>query len=168
MISQENNYAFIDSQNLNLNIKLQGWILDFKKFRIYLKEKYAVQKAYIFIGYMESNKDLYYFLKRAGYICIFKPTLEYNDGHTKGNCDAELVLQTMIEIEKFDEAIIVSGDGDFYCLIKHLISKQKLKNVLVPNNQKYSALLRSQETRSYLQFMNSLEKTLGYRKEKSP
>jgi len=168
VISQENNYAFIDSQNLNLNIKLQGWILDFKKFRIYLKEKYAVQKAYIFIGYMESNKDLYYFLKRAGYICIFKPTLEYNDGHTKGNCDAELVLQTMIEIEKFDEAIIVSGDGDFYCLIKHLISKQKLKNVLVPNNQKYSALLRSQETRSYLQFMNSLEKTLGYRKEKSP
>ena len=44
----ENNYAFIDSQNLNLGIQLLGWKLDYKKFRIYLKEKYNVTKAYIF------------------------------------------------------------------------------------------------------------------------
>jgi len=36
-----NNYAFIDSQNLNLSIREQGWVLDFKKFRIYLKDKYC-------------------------------------------------------------------------------------------------------------------------------
>lgn len=38
------NYAFIDGQNLNLGIKSLGWKLDFKKFRIYLEEKYAVKK----------------------------------------------------------------------------------------------------------------------------
>ena len=39
---EKNNYAFIDSQNLNLAIRDLGWILDFKKFRVYLKEKYQV------------------------------------------------------------------------------------------------------------------------------
>jgi len=55
----QNNYAFIDSQNLNLGVKSLGWSLDFKKFRIYLKEKYNVVQSYIFIGYMAGNKDLY-------------------------------------------------------------------------------------------------------------
>lgn len=34
----ENNYAFIDSQNLNLGINKLNWKLDFKKFRIYLSD----------------------------------------------------------------------------------------------------------------------------------
>ncbi len=45
----KNNYAFIDSQNLNLSIKDQGWALDFKRFREYLKDKYGVIKAFLFI-----------------------------------------------------------------------------------------------------------------------
>ena len=39
MKQKGNGYAFIDSQNLNLNIRNQGWILDFVHFRVYLKEK---------------------------------------------------------------------------------------------------------------------------------
>ena len=56
---RENNYAFIDSQNLNLSIRELGWKLDYKKFRIYLKEKYKVAKAFLFIGFVEGNNDLY-------------------------------------------------------------------------------------------------------------
>ncbi len=88
---QENNYAFIDSQNLNLNIRNQGWSLDFARFRVYLKEKYGVTKAFLFVGYVEENQELYDFLIRSNYVCIFKPIL-YKDGVIKGNCDAELVL----------------------------------------------------------------------------
>ena len=47
MINKENNYAFIDSQNLNLGIKEQGWILDFKRFRVYLREKYGITKDHV-------------------------------------------------------------------------------------------------------------------------
>ena len=46
------NYAFIDSQNLNLAVKEQGWKLDFKRFRKYLEDKYEVAKAFIFIGFV--------------------------------------------------------------------------------------------------------------------
>jgi hypothetical protein len=46
-IERRNNFAFIDSQNLNLSIRSQGWVLDFKRFRVYLKDKYSVTKAYM-------------------------------------------------------------------------------------------------------------------------
>ena len=96
MLRPQTNYAFIDSQNLNLSIRSLGWVIDFHKFRIHLKEKYGVGKAFLFIGFVDGNNDLYTALQDAGFICIFKPTLKYKDGTTKGNCDAELVLQAMI------------------------------------------------------------------------
>ena len=46
MKKKTNNYAFIDSQNLNLSIRSLGWKLDFARFRVYLKEKYGVTKAF--------------------------------------------------------------------------------------------------------------------------
>lgn len=141
----ENNYAFIDSQNLNLGIISIGWKLDFKKFRLYLRNKYSVSKAYIFIGYVSKYKELYSTLRSYGYILIFKPTLEFQKGDRKsrkGNVDAELVLHTMIEKEHYDKAIIISGDGDFCCLAEYLKQCDKLKKIIVPNS-KYSGLLRS-------------------------
>jgi hypothetical protein len=53
------NYAFIDSQNLNLSVKDQGWRLDYKRFRRYLQDKYGVAKAFVFIGYMPTQQALY-------------------------------------------------------------------------------------------------------------
>ena len=93
-----NNYAFIDAQNVHLGIKSLGWDLDWHKFRIYLKEKHSVSIAYLFIGYMPSNQELYSNLQKAGYILIFKPVIFDTDGKVKGNCDADLVLRTMIEL----------------------------------------------------------------------
>jgi len=135
-------FVFIDSQNLNLGIRDQGWKLDFARFRIYLKDKYRAKKAFLFIGYISGNEALYAFLQKAGYKLVFKPTLlRKKKGETKGNVDAELVLHAMIEFPKYDEAIIVSGDGDFHCLIKYLEKKKKLARVLIPNRRKYSKLL---------------------------
>lgn len=167
MDKSENNYAFIDSQNLNLSIKSLGWNLDFARFRVYLKEKYSVTKAFLFIGYIEGNNDLYIRLQSAGFICIFKPTLKYKDGSTKGNCDAELVLQAMIEYPEYEKAVIVTGDGDFYCLIKYLIEKNKMHTVLVPNRLKFSALLKFAIIKPFLKYMNDLRQKLEYKKEKT-
>jgi len=137
-------YAFIDSQNLNLGVRSQGWSLDFSRFRQYLTDKYKVEKAFLFIGYVPGNESLYTDLQHAGYICIFKSTLEHRVGKKvviKGNVDAELVLHSMIEYPAYDQAIIVSGDGDFRCLVEHLHNEGKLFKLIVPNH-KYSSLLR--------------------------
>jgi uncharacterized LabA/DUF88 family protein len=161
-----NNYAFIDSQNVNLAIRSLGWKLDFARFRVYLKEKYGVTKAFLFIGYVEGNNDLYISLQTAGFLCIFKPTLEYKDGTTKGNCDAELVLHAMIEYPLYDKAIIVTGDGDFYCLAQYLHEKNKLAALIIPNRFKFSALLKFKMFRPYLRYLNDLEILLGYKKKR--
>ena len=126
MIQKENNFAFIDGQNLNLGIRSLGWKLDFFRFRKYLAEKYSITTAYYFIGYMPGNQPLYSELQKAGYVLIFKPTIPDSNGHIKGNIDADLVLQTMIDFPSYDKAIIVSGDGDFYCLLEYLEGKGKL------------------------------------------
>lgn len=163
--SKENNYAFIDSQNLNLSIRALGWRLNFKRFRKYLTDKYGITKAFLFIGYVAGNTDLYNYLQDAGFICVFRPTLKYPNGKTKGNCDAELVLQTMIEYPNYDRAIIVTGDGDFHCLVKYLLEQDKLKVIMIPNRLKFSALLKHTQFASYLRHMNDLQVKLEYIKK---
>ena len=139
-------YAFIDSQNLNLGIRDCGWHLDFSKFYRFLRDTYHVQTAYLFIGHMPDNQKLYDYLAACGYTLVFKPTREYiKNGKktTKGNVDAELVLYSSAKtIEEYDQAIIVSGDGDFSCLYEYLEEKSKLAKILVPNKLKYSGLLK--------------------------
>jgi uncharacterized LabA/DUF88 family protein len=152
-----NNYAFIDSQNLNLGVLDQEWEIDFARFRVYLKEKYNIYKAFLFIGYVKGNEGLYKYLQEAGYICIFKPTLELPNGEVKGNVDAELVLHTMIHINDFDKALIVTGDGDFHCLIEHLLGRKKLLALMVPNQKKYSGLLKKKDFRPYTRFVSDIK-----------
>ena len=134
-------YAFIDSQNLNLGVISQGWKLDWSKFRQYLRNKYSVSQAYLFIGYRPGNEGLYTSLQKKGYIVILKPTLKLPDGTVKGNVDAELVLHTMIQYPKYSKAIIVSGDGDFHCLVEYLVQKNKFLHLITPNI-KYSQILK--------------------------
>jgi uncharacterized LabA/DUF88 family protein len=179
MNKKENNFAFIDSQNLNLGVSndifnnkgiilYKGWKIDMRKFRIYLKEKYGITKAFLFIGYVPGNQRMYSFFQDAGYICIFKPTLELEE-KTKGNVDAELVLHTMIEYPNYDKAVIISGDGDFSCLVEYLMQNDKLKKVLVPNEYCYSSLLKrlSRENNQIIAFVNNLRGKVEYNKEKS-
>src|SRR3989344_5596298 len=129
-------YAFIDSQNLNLGVRSQGWELDWRKFRQYLRNKY---------------NDA--FLQECGYILIFKPTITRIDRNgisvVKGNVDAELVMHTMIEYKNYDKAIIVSGDGDFHCLVEYLDVQGKLLKILVPT-KRYSGLLRKFNRKLYI------------------
>ena len=163
MGEKQNNYAFIDSQNVNLAIRDQGWVLDFKRFRKYLKDKYSITNAFIFIGYIDTNQNLYTSLQKDGYILIFKPTLTLPDGKAKGNVDAELVLHTMVEYPDYDKAFIVSGDGDFYCLVDYLKGKGKLLKLMIPNRNRYSSLLR--KFSKEMVFMNDLRGKLEHKRQ---
>ena len=163
MRQKQNNFAFIDSQNLNLGIQALGWRLDYQKFRRYLAEKYDVSVAYLFIGYLPNNQSLYSSLQKQGYVLVFKPILEDKDGTVKGNVDAELVMHAMLEYENYERAAIVSSDGDFHCLVDHLYKKDKLKIVLSPHVKTCSVLLKK-GARERIVFMDNLKKKLEYKK----
>ncbi len=157
---QSSIYAFIDSQNLNLAVQEQGWKLDFKRFRRFLEDKYNVSKAFLFIGYVATQQSLYTALQEYGYVLVFKPTLTLSEGRVKGNVDAELVLHAMIEFPNYTQAVIVTGDGDFHCLVEHLKKGGKLCRLLIPNKHKYSALLR--KFGSDMAFVSDLRAKLEY------
>ena len=137
------NYAFIDGQNLHKSLLEEGLGLDFERFRIYLKEKYRVGKAYVFIGYLERYQHIYNLLESAGFTLVFKHSInETKIGEIKGNCDVELALQVMIDWNHYQKAILVSGDSDFCCVIAHLMKHQKLAKVLAPTHQSCSYFVR--------------------------
>lgn len=162
-----NNYAFIDSQNLNLGTQRMGWKLDWRKFREFLAKKYSVTHAYMFIGYMSENEQLYEYMHELGYLVVLKPTVdmlpvevgqkiekapaeagkkteEKEKPVVKGNVDADLVLYAMKELPNYDKAIIVSGDGDFLGLIEYLAEQGRLAHIMTPNWQ-YSSLFKPYE-----------------------
>ena len=84
---------------------------------------------------------MYAFFESLGYSLVFKPVSEVKN-ELKGNIDAELVLQAMIDYPHYAKAVIVTGDGDIACLVEHLRKHDKLETLLVPNERRYSELLK--------------------------
>ena len=165
-----------------------GWKLDWRKFRKFLETEYNVTNAFMFIGYMAENEQLYEYMHELGFLIVLKPTLDITTIHpeeqtaaeiasqtpdekakrdaderdkpaVKGNIDADLVLYAMKEFPNYDQAIIVSGDGDFFGLAEYLDQQGKLANILTPSWQ-YSSLLKSFESK--IVRLDQLRKQLTY------
>lgn len=153
-------YAFIDGQNLYQGVAEQGWKLDYARFRVYLKDKYKVTKAYLFIGYIPQNQDLYTELQEAGYLLKFKPVLHLGQNLKQGNVDADLVLNVMRYYKEYSGAVIITGDGDFDTTVKYLKKKGKLTVVLSPDSEKCSALLKI-AAQDKIDFIDNLKNKVG-------
>lgn len=143
MISNENNFAYIDGANLHVSARNLGWQLDYARFRVWLTEKYGIKKAYLFIGLIPKYKDLYTKLQEQGYTLIFKEVIYDNVGKAKGNCDADLVLKCVEDLyeKSFDKAILVSSDGDYASLVKFLDRKKRFHTLLSPSLEKHCSVL---------------------------
>ena len=92
---------------------------------------------------------------------MLKPTIPDDAGHVKGNVDADLVLQAMIDFPKYDKAIIVTSDGDFYSLVKYLRDQEKLEFVMSPYVKTCSSLLKKFAKEKII-FMDNLKGKLEY------
>lgn len=88
--------------------------------------------------------------------------LEIKGRAVKGNVDAELVLHAMIQYPNYDTAVIVTGDGDFACLVEYLYDRDKLEVVLSPSTQKSSILLKKQ-ARERIDFLENLRGKLEHK-----
>jgi len=171
MISRENNFAYIDGANLYRGIADLGWELDYKKFRVWLAEKYGVKTAYLFLGLIPKYKQLYQYLQECGFTLVFKEVVYDDTGKPKGNCDAELVLQAAKDAyeNKYDKAILVSSDGDYSCLVSFLLEKQKFDTILSSHpKEKCSILLK--RTNAKIVYINDKRHQLELlaEKEKAP
>lgn len=158
----ENNQAFIDGQNLYFNTvnAERPWIVDLTKLRVYLREKYGVDRAYYFLGIaMDDHQTLYRAIQEAGFILIFRKHTSGMAGHKKGNVDTDIVfaiMQKMVEQDEFDKVVLVSGDGDYYRMVEYLIKKGRFAKLLSPNRRSTSSLYRSFTPR-YVDFLDNID-----------
>lgn len=167
---KKNNYAYIDGANLHQGIVSSGWHLDYKRFRVWLSEKYGVRVAYLFIGLIPKYGDLYKHLQECGYTLVFKQVVYDREGKPKGNCDADLVLQAVCDMyeKKCDETVIVASDGDYASLVKFLLQKQRLLSILSPRNSKNCSVLLKR-TGAKIAYLSDQRSNLElFQKEKTP
>lgn len=159
------NIAFIDGQNLHLGTIEDGWKINFKKFRIYLKDKYQIEKAYYFLGYIsEKEQDLYNNLQETGFIVIFKSHNKELQAKKKGNVDTDIVFEIMknlIDDKDLGNIILVSGDGDYRKVIDYLITKDKFKKILFPN-KKFASSLYKDLGSEYFDYLSNIRKYIAY------
>jgi len=157
MKKQENNFAYIDGANLYKGAADLGWGIDYKRLRLWLTNKYKIKRAYLFLGLVPKYARLYTHLQEVGFVVIFKETTCDENGKVKGNCDADLVLQSVCDTyeKNFDKAVIISSDGDYAGLVKFLHNRGKLLSIISPNNHCSVLLKRTNARILYLDWVKN-------------
>jgi len=140
---------YIDGNNLYRSAKELGFQIDHKKFRGWIRQKYNLILVYLFIGLLPGRVKFYKYLQTCGYILIFKQTISIGE-KIKGNCDAELVLKNVTDFytKSFNSCIIITGDGDFGCLVEFLKENDSIYCILSPNQNKFSILLKNKNVKT--------------------
>lgn len=161
--------AYIDGANLHRGVSALGWELDYTRFRVWLSDKYGVDRAYIFIGYISKYKNLYTRLQEAGFTLVFKDVIYDGKGKAKGNCDADLVVQATQDMYEHNlgQAILVSSDGDYSPLVTLLQEKGKLACILSPAIEKKCSILLKR-TNAKIAYLHDQKSILKIQNEKTP
>ncbi len=140
------NTAFIDGQNLYLGSRETGCTIDHKKFRVYLRDKYQVDEAYYFLGFInEDQQELYDNLQKAGFILSFREHSSALLGHKKGNVDCDIVFSIMKKLFENNlngNVVLISGDGDYKKLVDYLVKMKRFCKILFPNRKFASSLYK--------------------------
>ena len=172
-MKKEQNYVFIDGQNLYLETKKYNWSIDYKKLKIYLKDKYNICKIFYFWGYYkDENKLMYKKMDKIGYIQIFKEHSINQISNKKGNIDSNLIFEIMKKIcskEKFNHIILISGDGDYKKLVNYMLYKNKFKKILFPSKKSASNLYKKLGN-EYIDFLDKekIKQKIMYKMKKVP
>ena len=163
------NIAYIDGQNLYLGTKEIGLAIDFKRFRTYLRDKYHIEEAYYFFGFLREDENaLYTNLQKAGFIVVFKEHSSLLLGKKKGNVDSDIIfeiMKRMIEGEEKEKFLLISGDGDYIKLINFLIEKDRFVKILFPN-KKFASSLYKRFTRKYFDYIGNIRILIEYTKKR--
>lgn len=135
---------YIDGSNLHKGMNTETYELDYAKFYRYLFDSYKPSHIYIFLGFVSGRQPLYDYLTHCGYHLIFKETFQHKDGEVKGNIDGELIVQCLEDHyeDSYELGILISGDGDFACLIDFWKRKNVKIKIFAPNKKNCSYLLK--------------------------
>jgi len=121
-------YSYQDNETVPLE-DLEGHLQNLIKNR----SNYLNEVELLLVGRHLQRVRFYRNLDRFGYKLLLKPVklYEQEDGTTKrkANCDVDMAFYLMKEQNNFGKAVVLSGDGDFLPVLKHL--KQAGKEIII-------------------------------------
>ena len=130
---------FIDGSNLYSTVKHLDFDIDYKKMLDLFQGKGRLIRANYYTALVEEAdyspiRPLVDWLDYNGYHCITKPAKSQvdRDGRrrTKGNMDAEMIVDMLQLSPHIDHLILVTGDGDFRAPVE-AIQKQGTRVTVV-------------------------------------
>jgi uncharacterized LabA/DUF88 family protein len=130
-------YVFIDAENVFYSQRTLGWKISYQKLIHYFNKECGDKvKCFIYSGRGEHNTKQLKFLDMLeinGYIVrtkVVKKIRNREGGyHWKNNLDIELAFEMDDTKDKYDTAVLVSGDSDFATPIDRI--KKTGKRIIV-------------------------------------
>jgi len=114
-------YSLLEDKPLNLRM-----LLNYLQNK--LKDKDIEESEIIIVSRHIKRVKFYLKLEQFGYLLQLKPTKIYWDDDKpikKANCDVDMTLDLVRYMGEYQEALILSGDGDFARVLKYLQSKKR-------------------------------------------
>jgi uncharacterized LabA/DUF88 family protein len=114
-------YVFIDAENVFYSQRTLGWRISYQKLMAYFKKECGEDvKCFVYTGKDESNTKQAKFLDMLeinGYIVrtrVIKKIKSHDGGYRwKNSLDMTLAFEMVDTKEKYDSAVLMSGDSDF-------------------------------------------------------
>lgn len=107
---------FIDGNNLFHAARAVGVEIDYAKLLDLLRGDEMLLRAFFYTGVdqqAERQQGFLLWMRRNGYRVVEKELKTFADGTKKANLDVEIAVDMLSLADKYDTAILVSGDEDF-------------------------------------------------------
>src|SRR5215212_6530546 len=107
---------FIDGNNLFHAARSVGVEIDYAKLLNFLRGNSDLLRAFFYTGVdekAERQQGFLLWMRRNGYRVVEKELKTYADGTKKANLDVEIAVDMLSLADKYDTAVLVSGDEDF-------------------------------------------------------
>jgi uncharacterized LabA/DUF88 family protein len=103
-------------------------------------------------------------LEQFGYQLVLKPVKMYEDEggnqKRKANCDVEMTFYIMRDRHAFDRVVILSGDGDFLPVLKHLRSVDHKEVLILARGPRTAKEIKRFAGDKFMDFTNNLRDRL--------
>lgn len=130
---QPTTYVFVDAANIIYrDSEPNPWKIDLKKLIKYLQERFSASKVFYFGGLDDRNRTqihIYKKLEEWGYELHLNPVKRFvnerGEWYLKADVDARMAFKAMHCQDEYDRAVFMTGDGDFFWLLEHLVQKKE-------------------------------------------
>lgn len=183
--------VFVDASNIIYGAKREsGFKVDFRKLAKYLKTRFNASKIYFYGGVNTKKIDFNKYekmLERFGYVPRLKKTKFYyqkpkiktftcqfckkrnrikqkSRDRSKANCDVDLTIDVLENLDKFDRFIFLSGDGDFAPVMEKI--KRLNKDIaVIASSKKTARVVKKIAAEKFIEIKN-LKKIIAKKKRR--